>query len=268
MPSDQRVDLVFKTGHYKFQYIAIRFDRRSSSHAVDVTYFSYGSALDFWKEFEKTEDSVSFKRGTLSKTEFDQLMAEAVTYADSKIEEIPVIRKIRRKDGTWYYSGSGGASMTMSSGDGSILFGLSNPKNGERLISDPGSLVGDLTVRKENGYDFLRPNLIWKVFTDPLETKIDFVPLRPNEAEESAIERLQETPLSNDYNDYYRQALFVQILARVGSDHSIPVLKKISSSNGLEPNWNKYLSDESLWAIEQITTRTKHIISSIGYDHC
>ena len=213
LPGRSAVDLVYKIGHYDFQYVAVRFDRRESSDTVEVTYFSYGSALDFMKKYEKTDDSFEFKRGTLSKAEFDKLVTEAVTYADANIESISVVRKIRRKNGTWYFSGQGGGSYSMSSGDGSILFGLSNLKSGERVISDSGSLAGDLSERKENGYDFLRPNLIWKVFTDPLETKIGFVPIKPDEAERSAIERLEEAPLANDYQDYYRQALFVQILA-------------------------------------------------------
>jgi hypothetical protein len=254
LPENIRLDLVYKIGHYDFEYVALRFERRSDDKCVNVTYFSYGSALDFWKEWSEKGTTYTAKQAVMPVEEFDKLMMLAVTYFDSEISSTPIIRSTRGKGGSWSYRTT--FSMSYSSSDGHILVNTNEAEKWSKpIIEGNGSLVANVKSRALNGYNYIRPNLFWNVFHDYLEKNNIFRALQTEEAERIAIARLAEPNLSTDYGDYYRQSAFVEFLGANGTRDSLPILEKVSKQNGLEKDWDKYLFDDAQAAIAKIKSR-------------
>lgn len=255
LPSDLRLDIVYKVGHYSFKYVVLRFKRTNERSAVSVTRFAYGSALDFWKPYAKEGDIFAADSMQMPAVDFSSLIRKAVTYFDSDIVETDIPRRIRRKDGVWVIGGVGGRSMTLTSGDGNVSFRLSAPNASKPLLEGSGSLVSDVRRRASNGYDFIRANLFWNVFDKYILSVNSFIPLPDSEGEALAISRLGEANLFTSYHDYYRQAAYVEFLGAKGTAAAIPVLEKVSTNNGLEPDWNKYLAQDAACAISKIRSR-------------
>jgi hypothetical protein len=249
VPDDLRIDLVFKDGHYAFEYVALRFEKRAGDPNVNVSFFSYGSALAFWKEIDEKPDTRIAKRGTISVEQFDRLATLAFLYYDSDI----ISTYVPQTD----FLEVGGGSHTFSSGDGIVIIGVDSGLGfSKQLIRASGSLVGnDLRSRMDNDYDVIRPQLFWKVFHDQMED-LTLSDLEPSAAEAAALERLQEPPLTSDYKDYFRRALFVQILGEFGSKASLPFVRKLRESSDLEPDWHAYLQDDINKA--ELRIRSRH----------
>lgn len=245
LPENLRLDIIYKIGHYEFQYVALRFEREKGKDFVNVTRFIYGSALNFYKPYSKGEN-YNAAEGKLTVKDFNDLLNLAYTLFQSNIE------KIARRN-----LGYGSGSATMSSGDGSIAINLSDKQNNAAsIINETGTLhAGDLKDRISNGYEDLRVHLFWEVFYDYLEKNNIFADLEKAKAEEIAISRLKEPLLTINYRDYYRQALYVELLGEIGSEQSLPILKKLTENNGLEKDWDKYLNERAQKAIEKIRSR-------------
>jgi hypothetical protein len=265
LPENLRLDIVYKIGHYEFKYVALRFEKLKDEDFVNVTQFVYGSALPFWKEYSKGE-IYGATQGKLAVSEFNRLMNLAFILYQSNIEKEyvePKILKTKTRGGRLSGIGSGsgvsGSSITMSSGDGRIAIRLANNQaNSVPIINQTGTLhAGELKERISNGYEDLRVHLFWEVFYDYFEKNNIFAKLDNTKAEEIAISRLKESPFNKSYTDYYRQALYVKILGEIGTVNSLPILKKLTENNGLEKDWNKYLSEDALQVIEKIKLREK-----------
>ena len=255
LPQNIRVDLVYKDGHYDFGYMAVRFERRAREPLVQVSYFSFESALPFWREYSKRkEDNYQAKSGTMSVAEFDALLTRALGYYDSDIEEIYVPSKPLKRNGKLYYHGMPSTSRTSTSGDGSIVIGVRS--GNDSIIKRDGSLYGgNLKSRMDNGYDEMRPNLFWKVFHDRLESSDILHPIPTSEIESVAIARLNEPKLSDSYRDFYRQSLFIEILGEFGTANSLETLKRLSFDSGLEPTWHENIQGDVSHAIKKISSR-------------
>lgn len=265
LPQNLQLDLVYKIGHYEFEYVVLRFERHHERPSVDATMFSFGSALKFWTEYSKYAkgDGYIAKIGQLPNEVFDKLVEKAVLLFDSSITKIerPIIKFDKRR-GIVHVGGFGSTSITSSSGDGHVIFQISNLDSPRKtVISDQGSLVGSLESRKSNGYDYLRANTIWEVFDAYLEKKDFLVPLENKEAEKIIINRLNEPNLTTDYADYFRQAALVKILGEIGTTDSLPTLLKVINNNGLEDSWSTYLSEIASDSILKINSRnqTSHV---------
>jgi hypothetical protein len=247
VPDDLRIDLVFKDGHYAFEYVALRFEKRAGDPNVNVSFFSYGSALAFWKEIDEKPDTRIAKRGTISVEQFDRLATLAFLYYDSDIISTYVPQT----------NGTGEGIATLSSGDGTVIIGVDSGSGFSKpLIRASGSLVGnDLRSRMDNDYDVIRPQLFWKVFHDRMED-LTLSDLEPSAAEGAALDRLREPALTSDYKDYFRRALFVQILGEFGSKASLPFIRKLRESSDLEPDWHALLQDDINKA--ELRIRSRH----------
>ena len=100
IPANVRVDIVYKDGHYDFEYVALRFERLEGEPQVKISYFSYGSALAFWREYSKSKkDIYSAKQGAMPVAEFDRLLTRAFAYYDSEIAETYVPPKPVKRNG-------------------------------------------------------------------------------------------------------------------------------------------------------------------------
>lgn len=268
LPKNLRLDIVYKIGHYDFQYIALRFEMEKSEGFVRVTRFVYGSALNFWKKYSEYSkgDAYSATEGKLAVKDFNDLLNLAYTLYQSNIEKKYLESKMvkpKTKSGRRAGSGSGsgleGTSRTGSSGDGSIIINLSDQQNiSASIINETGTLHADnLKNRISNGFEDLRIHLFWEVFHDYFEKNNIFADLEHEKAEEIAISRLEEPQFNKNYTDYYRQSLYVEILGAIGTAKALPILKKLVKQNGLEKDWDKYLSEDTQKAIEKINSREK-----------
>jgi hypothetical protein len=259
LPENLSLDLVYKIGHYEFKYVALRFEKLKDEDFVNVTQFVYGSALPFWKEYSKGE-IYSATQGKLAVSDFNKLMDLAFTLYQSNIEKEyvePKIVKTKKGRSAGQGYGSGGGSWTGSSGDGRIAIKLSDKQTDSvPIINKTGTLhAGELKERISNGYEDLRVHLFWEVFYNYFEKNNIFTKLDSAETEEIAISRLKEAQFNWSYTDYYRQTLYVKILGEIGTLNALPILEKLAENNGLEKNWNKYLSEDTLLAIEKIRSR-------------
>ena len=255
IPGNVRVDLVYKDGHYDFQYVALRFERREGEPLVKISYFSYGSALAFWQEYSKSKkDTYSAKHGTMPVAEFDRLLIRAVAYYDSDIAKTYVPARPYKRKGVWYYPGMSGDSRSWSSGDGSLQFAVSSgPK---LLIKGDASLYGaDLKSRMENGYEEIRANLFWKLFHDRVTSSVALRPIPATEIEAIAIARLTEPLFSNTYRDYYGLAVFVELLGEFGTESSLETLRRLSFDSGLELDWHEHIQSDVSGAVKKISSR-------------
>jgi hypothetical protein len=268
LPENLQLDFVYKIGHYEFEYVALRFEKKRNEDFVTVTRFVYGSALNFWKEYSKYAkgDAYPTEQVKLPVKDFNEMLNLAYTYYQSDIvkEYIELkTTKCRLKDGkltgTCFGSGIGSVSSSWSSGDGSIAIRLSDTlAKSDSIINEKGTLYpGDLKSRSSDGYQKLRVHLFWEVFYQYFEKNNIFTALDNQTAEEIAISRLNETPFDRSYTDYYRQSLYVEILGEIGTAKALPVLKKLAKTNGLEKDWDKYLSQDAEKAIEKIKLREK-----------
>ena len=263
-PENLRLDIVYKIGHYDFQYIALRFEREKNADFVNATRFIYGSALGFYTEYSlkySKGDAYVAERGKLPAADFDKLLRLAYLLYQSNIEEEFVEPKPPKGSAGRFGRGYGVGSVTStySSADGSIILSLLDAKKDFRpVIKDTGTLIaGNLENRVSNGYARLRTHLFWEIFHDYLEQNKIFTALDKTAAEEIAVSRLEEQPMSNDYHDYYRQSLYVEILGEFGTTKALPILKKLSEGNSLEKDWDKYLKEDAAKAIEKIKGREK-----------
>ena len=260
LPENLTLDVVYKEGHYDFEYVVLRFEREQTQPFVKVTRFKYGSALRFWVKHSKKYsqgDRYIAERGQIAKREFDELLARSVLYFDSQINRIDKPRTYYdKRTKTWHGSGIEGSSLTVTSGDGSVTLRLCNSMSlADPILQGSGSLVGSVEARKDNGYDFLRENVFWEVYDDHLIISNIFSPIDDKEAEAIIIGRLSEPNMSNDYHDYYRQTALVEILGEIGTLKLIDPLNKVISNNGLEPDWNRYAAMAANEAIRKIYSR-------------
>lgn len=248
LPDDLRLDLSYKIGHYEFQYVTLRFERDRTEPFVRVTKFSYGSALDFYKQYAKP-DSYIVEQGKISNEVFDKLLTSATLLYQSSIEE----ECINPQTGC----PGGSATRSWSSGNGAIIFNLADTKNPTKsIIIESGTLhAGGVKDQISNGYDDLRVHLFWQVFYDYLNKNPIFHQLDVATAEEIAISRLKEPQTITNYTDYFRLSAYIHILGNIGTSNAIAVLKKIAGKNSLEDDWSKYLSRNALEAVNKIETR-------------
>jgi hypothetical protein len=264
LPENLRLDFVYKIGHYEFQYVALRFEKEKNTDFVNVTRFIYGSALGFWREYSDYAkgDGYIAEQGKLAVADFDKLLNLAYLLHQSNIESEFINSKKPPKrfaDGLRRGYGVGSKTYTYSSADGSIIFNLLDAKNDFRpVIKESGTLIaGKLKERLSNGYQQIRTHLFWEVFHDYLEKNNIFAGLDKAKAEEIAVSRLEESPMSNDYHDYYRKSLYVEFLGELGTIKALPILKKLAEGNSLEKDWDKYLKARAEKAIEKIKGRDK-----------
>lgn len=75
------------------------------------------------------------------------------------------------------------------------------------------------------------------------------------QAEEIAVSRLAAPQMIDNYKDYYRRALYVEMLGEIGTTKALPILKKLSEGNSLEKDWDEYLKEDASKAIEKIKIR-------------
>ena len=254
LPADVRVDLVYKDGHYEFEYVALRLERREGDPLVKVTHFSYGSALGFWREYSKSKkDTYTANHGTMPVAEFDRLLTRAVAYYDSDIAKTYVPARPYKRNGVWHYPGMSGDSRSWSSGDGSLVFAVSSGSN--LLIQGDASLYGDLKSRMENGYEEIRANLSWKLFHDRVTSSVVLRQIPATEIESLAIARLTEPRFSNTYRDYFGMAVFVELLGEFGTENSLETLRRLSFDSGLEPDWHEHIQSDVSGAVKKISSR-------------
>jgi hypothetical protein len=256
IPANVRVDIVYKDGHYDFEYVALRFERLEGEPQVKISYFSYGSALAFWREYSKSKkDTYIAKLGTMPVAEFDRLLTRAFAYYDSEIAETYVPPKPVKRNGKWYLGGGmSGSSRSWSSGDGSVVVAVSSGK--DSIIRADASLYGDdLKSRMDNGYEEIRATLFWKLFHDRVTTSVLLREIPKANIENLAIARLNEPPQANTYRDYFGQAVFVELLGEFGTAKSLETLKRVSFDSGLDPDWHEHIQRDVSDAVKKISSR-------------
>lgn len=264
LPSNLRLDISYKIGHYEFQNVALRFEREKSQPFIKATKFAYGSSLAFLKKYAKPDFYIS-QQGKISVEDFDKLLKKAYTLYNSNIEKEYVVEKpakTNKKGGVsaGYGVGGGSSSHSFSSSDGRIILNLINTSNLLKpIIQENGTLHADkLKDRITNGYEDLRVHLFWEVFYDYLENNQILNEIDKLIAEEIAISRLEESQTISNYTEYFRLSAYIKVLGNIGTTKAIPALEKIAKSNMLEEDWNKYLKEDALEAIRTIKLiRTK-----------
>ncbi len=254
LPQNLTLDLVYKIGHYEWDIVALRFERNKGQPIVSVTRIVYGSFLSFWKPYARPEYH-QVNRARMTVSEFDGLLDYALRLYESRIEEEREPECVTRNDGSVSCTGVGSSSISMSSGDGSILIGLRSSK-AKPVLTESGTLhAGDLRERAVTGIEYVRGYLFWEVFIDALK-EYKFDPIGNKEAEDILVGRLSEPQLVADYRDYYRRSLYVKILGRLGTVAAILPLKSFSRV-GLETNWIEHLNEDVVISIENIESRVK-----------
>lgn len=254
---DLRLDLVFKIGHYEWDIVALRFERKKGHVDVDVTKISFGSSLAFYREHAKPDRHIIAKT-TIPVSEFDELLEIAARLYNSKIEKKEAIDCIELEKGHVTCSSSG-YSISSSSGDGSIILRIQDPTRNNTILSESGKLhSGNLAKRSVSGIEYVRVHLFWEVFYEHLEKNAQFRGLPETDAETMIINRVKEDPFANDYRDYFRRRLYVSVLERIGTAKSVPSLKKLSK-DGLDEDWKKNLQRDIDAAIKNIESRSSKV---------
>jgi hypothetical protein len=249
LPQDMQLNIVYKLGHYKWELVALRFESKSNSDLVTVSKMLHSSAFPFYREMVPGKDEYKVQTGTLSKKEFNRLVLTAIKFYNSNI--------IRRPESFIGCS---------SSGDGLVVFNLFDRTNEPKLFlkSDKGdgSLVGGISERTECGFEEVIDTLFCEVFYDYLKDKQIFVDLEKEQAESLLTARSLEPPITDNYRDYFRQALLFELLGEFGSEKAIPVLEKIVKESKLEDEWKKNL----VWDLEDATLKIKARAGKIRSD--
>lgn len=247
LPGSLRLDLIYKLGHYEWDLVALRFEKSRGARTVSVSQITHSSAFPFIKEVTHAKDTYSVKHGTISTTDFERLFTFANTLYHANIERRQIGPPERYR-----------VSYSSSSSDGTILLQVTETGKSTPLISASGTLhVGDLSERVISGYENVRVHLFWEVFFDFLKSHDLFADTPPEDALNSLIARLAEPPLVNDYRDYFRQSLYVEVLGEIGNEKAVSALESTARNTRLEEDWKKYLKQDISAAIEKITARNQ-----------
>jgi hypothetical protein len=256
LPDDLRLDIIYRIGHYEWDLVALRFEREKANPLVKVTQFRYSSTLDFYREWNNNKpDSYAAQQGQIAVKDFDRLLTLAYTLYKSDIkreetprepcDDCPLSSLIRIPP------------MDFSTADGLIILNLKSVENNPQIfIKESGVLhTGDLKIRAASTFERVRAHLFWEVFNDALGKQNIFADLEKSKTEEIAISRLEEPQMINDYNDYFRQLLYILLLGETGTSKALPILETKAKTGGLEKDWDETLTRAARAMIGKIKAR-------------
>jgi hypothetical protein len=243
LPENLDLNIVYKIGHYAWEIGALRFGLSSKEDTVAITKLTHNSVLPFYREWTDRKEEFHVQRATIPKADFYRLLVTALMFYDADIARTPV-----------EFMGCG------SSGDGTLMFEVSGSfvgKDRDRWTRQGnGNIVGDITGRTKCGYDEVRDTLFWEVFDEYLKANVTFTNAERSEVEDLLIARLSDNPIADNYKDYFRRSLLVDLLGEFGTSKSIPALERAGEAK-LEGNWQKYLREDVENSTRKIQQRAR-----------